>query len=229
LVDQFPDDSSRVLGITERDMFAAGRPYVFGYGHLRDRVAIVSTARLDERWFGRPAQESLLRLRLYKAAVHELGHTAGSPHCNSTVCIMREVADLEALDALPLWYCESCMRRTREQLLVAPTAPEAQFSLGAALLRRRRYERAVDALGRAATGDPGNAVYQNDLGVALLRRGEKRAAMQAFQRARRLRPELPEPAYNMRLCERGMVTGWESEVSERATGTGSGPGTSSKR
>ena len=47
LVDEFPDDSSRVLAVTQKDMFAAGRPYVFGYGHLRDRVSIVSTARLE--------------------------------------------------------------------------------------------------------------------------------------------------------------------------------------
>src|SRR5687767_5089432 len=40
LVDDFPDDATRVLAVTEKDMYAAGRPYVFGYGHLRDRVAV---------------------------------------------------------------------------------------------------------------------------------------------------------------------------------------------
>jgi archaemetzincin len=223
LVDEFPDDSSRVLAVTQKDMFAAGRPYVFGYGHLRDRVSIVATARLEERFYGRRQQEPLLRVRLYKAAIHELGHTAGNPHCSARECIMREVADLEALDELPLFYCNACMRRTWEELRLTSNAPEAQFSLGAALLRRRRYERAVVALEKAAAGDPDNAVYQNDLGVALLRRGEKRAAMRAFQRARRLRPDLPEPAYNLRLCERGMVTGWESETVETAIGSGAGP------
>src|SRR5215831_10658545 len=79
LVDRFPDDASRVLAITERDMFAAGRPYVFGYGHLRDRVAIVSTARLDPG--GEGMSSAVLRARMYKAVVHELGHTTGNPHC----------------------------------------------------------------------------------------------------------------------------------------------------
>jgi archaemetzincin len=225
LVDEFPEDSSRLLAVTQVDMFAAGRPYVFGYGHLRDRVAIVSTARLDEKWYGRRSLEGRLRTRLYKAAVHELGHTAGNPHCNAQSCLMREVADLDALDGLPLSYCASCMAKMWGELRVSPSAPESQFSLGAALLRRRRYERAVAALERAAGGDPENAIYQNDLGVALLRRGEKRAAMRAFQRARRLRPDLPEPVYNLHLVERAMVGKWENqeEAAETATGTGPGP------
>jgi archaemetzincin len=225
LVDEFPEDSSRLLAVTSHDMFAAGRPYVFGYGHLRDRVAIISTARLEERWYRRGAHEPLVRQRLYKAAVHELGHTAGNPHCTAERCIMREVADLDALDALPMFYCADCMRRTWQELQVAPAAPVSQFSLGAALLRRRRYDRAVVALGRAADGDPQNAIYQNDLGVALLRSGARRAATRAFQRARRLRPDLPEPAYNLRLVERGMVGVWESEAGESATGSGPGPTT----
>jgi tetratricopeptide (TPR) repeat protein len=136
---------------------------------------------------------------------------------------MREVADLSALDELPLYYCEECMRRTWKEVRIAPTDPESQFSLGAALLRRRHYERAARALEKAAAGDPQNAVYQNDLGVALLRRGEKRAALRAFQRARRLRPDLPEPAFNLRLCERGMVAGWESETVEMVNESGAGP------
>ena len=54
LVDEFPADSSRVLAVTQKDMFAAGRPYVFGYGHLRDRVSIVSTARPSATCATRP-------------------------------------------------------------------------------------------------------------------------------------------------------------------------------
>jgi archaemetzincin len=223
LVDRFPDDASRVLAITERDMYAAGRPYVFGYGHLRDRVAIVSTARLDERFYGRAGHESITRVRLYKAVVHEVGHTAGNPHCHAPVCVMREVADLDALDSLSPTYCAECMARMRRELKVAPSDAQAQFALGAALLRRRQYDRAVLALGRATMTEPDNAIYQNDFGVALLRRGDKRAAMRAFQRAKRLRPDLPEPVYNLRLVERGMVAAWEPEIAETATGSGPGP------
>src|SRR5262249_57165617 len=60
LVDEFPPDSSRVLAVTQKDMFAAGRPYVFGYGHLRDPDSTVSTARLAERFYCRRSQEPLL-------------------------------------------------------------------------------------------------------------------------------------------------------------------------
>jgi archaemetzincin len=204
LVDRFDAQSSRMLAITELDMFAAGRPYVFGYGHLRDRVAIVSTARLggSAAGDGRAPDPKVVRERLYKAAVHELGHTAGNPHCAHVPCLMAEVADLDALDALPRFYCAECLARTRHELRVAPAAPQAQFALGAALLRRRQYDRAVASLLRAARDEPANAIYLNDLGVALLRRGERGAAMRAFERARRLRPDLPEPVYNLQLVGR---------------------------
>jgi archaemetzincin len=228
LVDHFPEDSSRLIAITDQDMFAAGRPYVFGYGHLRDRVAVVSMHRMEERYYGRRPRAPLEMTRLYKALVHELGHTAGNPHCSAPGCVMREVADLSVLDGLTGLYCPECMRRTRCELRVAPLAPEAQFSLGGALLRRRSFDRAVMVLARAANGDPRNAIYQNDLGVALLRRGDRRGALAAFQRARRLRPDLPQPGYNLRLLERGIVAPWEAETAE-TTATGSGPGPSSGR
>jgi archaemetzincin len=224
LVDEFPDDATRVLAVTESDMYAAGRPYVFGYGHLRDRVAVVSLARLEEQFYGRRPREELTRLRLYKAVVHELGHTAGDAHCPRVDCVMAEVADLTVLDSLPLSYCPVCLRRVREGSRLAAYAPESQFALGTALLRRGRYERAAVALTRAVASDPENAIYQNDLGVALLRTGNARAARRAFLRARKLRPDFAEPLHNLNLVERDMVPSWEP-----TTAYGSGPGPSSQR
>src|SRR6266568_3544675 len=63
LFDRLSLDVCRVVGVTEADLFADARNYVFGYAHMRDRVAVVSTRRL------------VGRDHLEKAVVHELGHT----------------------------------------------------------------------------------------------------------------------------------------------------------
>jgi archaemetzincin len=132
LANRFPADASRVLAVSELDLAAVARPYVFGYGHLRDRVAILSIARLLEEHYGRAPREDLVLRRLYKAAVHELGHTAGNPHCTQPSCVMREVADLDALDTLPMHYCTSCRTRMQQELRVSRQPPEPS---GRAILR----------------------------------------------------------------------------------------------
>src|SRR5262245_536045 len=46
LFDKLSLDVSRVIGVTHFDLFAEGRNFVFGYAHMRDRIAVFSTWRL---------------------------------------------------------------------------------------------------------------------------------------------------------------------------------------
>src|SRR5262245_2904172 len=77
LFDRLPLDVCRIVGVTDADLFADARNYVFGYAHMRDRVAVVSTCRLVSLG------------QLEKAVVHELGHTFHAPHCHADRCVMR--------------------------------------------------------------------------------------------------------------------------------------------
>ena len=82
------DEDVRAIGVTRLDLFVPILTFVFGEAELGGRCAVVSLQRLDERFYGLPAREELLRERLVKEAVHELGHTFGLRHCEDWRCVM---------------------------------------------------------------------------------------------------------------------------------------------
>src|SRR5688572_6102749 len=80
LFERLDPQVSRIVGVTARDLFAEGRNFVFGFAHMRDRVAVFSTLRLME---GQGARDlALFRGRVEKALTHELGHTFHASHCD---------------------------------------------------------------------------------------------------------------------------------------------------
>jgi archaemetzincin len=74
----------------------------------------VSLQRLDERFYGLPARQELLRERLVKEAVHELGHTFGLRHCDDWRCVMTSSHAVDRLDVKGIEFCRVC----RGQVLV---------------------------------------------------------------------------------------------------------------
>jgi len=202
LFDRLALDVSRIVGVTEVDLFAEGRNFVFGYAHMRDRVAIFSSRRLRDSFWGRPENLYAFRQRIDKALIHELGHTFHAPHCGEARCVMRQVEHLWQLDELAPELCASCEERISVVAARGVATPEGLFELAGSFMRRRRFARAVSAYGAACALDPGNPHYANDLGVALLAVGEKVAAARTFQRAIELAPELPHAYYNLGIVHR---------------------------
>lgn len=195
LFDLVSPEVCRVLGVTAEDAFAQGRNFVFGYAHMRDRVAMVSLARLT-------------RLdHVDKAIVHELGHTFHAPHCCEHRCVMRQVEHLWQLDGLDSRFCAGCAARVTRVAARGLETAECLFELAGSCMRRRRHVRAVDAYLAACDLDPANPHYLNDLGVAYLALGERPAASQAFQRVIDLAPDFPQAYYNLGILfrERGDI------------------------
>lgn len=93
----------RLLAVTDVDLFVPVLTFVFGEAQLGGHAAIVSTARLmaDDG-------PSLLRARLAKEAVHELGHTFGLTHCPDHGCAMARSATLFDVDRKNPWLCPDC-------------------------------------------------------------------------------------------------------------------------
>jgi archaemetzincin len=89
-----------VLGVTHRDLFAGGLNFVFGIASPSG-ACVVSTARLG-------ADEALVRARLRKEAVHELGHTLGLEHCADPGCVMHFSNSLADTDLKRDDYCRRC-------------------------------------------------------------------------------------------------------------------------
>ena len=99
---------ARVLGVTVGDLYVPVLTFVFGEAQVDGNCATVSTARLREEFYGLPADEALLRERLLKESVHELGHTFGLRHCTDWRCVMSSSYGVERLDIKGAQFCRAC-------------------------------------------------------------------------------------------------------------------------
>lgn len=102
---------SRVLGVTEGDLFIPVLTFVFGEAQLSGRIAVVSSYRLRNEVYGLPADKALLEERLLKESMHELGHTFGLLHCHHPSCVMQQSTYAEMVDLKPATYCPDCQAR----------------------------------------------------------------------------------------------------------------------
>ncbi|HLK46991.1 MAG TPA: archaemetzincin family Zn-dependent metalloprotease [Bryobacteraceae bacterium] len=105
------DLDARVLGVTSCDLFVPILTFVFGEAQLNGNCATVSLARLREESYGMPPREALLRERLLKQAVHELGHTFGLRHCPNWQCVMTSSHAVERVDVKSTEFCAACRKQ----------------------------------------------------------------------------------------------------------------------
>jgi archaemetzincin len=103
-----PDDAARIIGITEGDLAIPTLTFVFGQAQLDGPVAVVSLARLRQEFYGLPADDALLRERVVKEVLHEVGHTFGLTHCQEARCVMSLATDIRMVDNKEERYCASC-------------------------------------------------------------------------------------------------------------------------
>lgn len=104
------DPDARILGVTSCDLFVPVLTFVFGEAQLDGNCATVSLARLKEEAYGLPPRDDLLRERLLKEAVHELGHTFGLRHCADWRCVMTSSHAVERLDVKTVEFCANCRK-----------------------------------------------------------------------------------------------------------------------
>lgn len=103
-----------VLGVTGADLFAPVFKFVMGEGLLQGRAAVISTYRLRPELYGLPEDPDLVRVRLLKEAIHELGHCHGLTHCHEPECPMRAASAVEDIDLRGYELCPACARSLRE-------------------------------------------------------------------------------------------------------------------
>jgi len=113
LIAGLPADSPKLLGITAVDLFIPILTFVFGEAQLDGIGAVVSLHRLDNRFYGLPADQGLLVQRLIKEAIHELGHTFGLLHCINPGCALNASTYVEDIDQKSGEPCLACRQRLR--------------------------------------------------------------------------------------------------------------------
>ncbi len=107
-------DCWRLLGVTSVDLYIPILTFVFGEAQLGGTCALVSYHRLRQESYGLLPDYSLLRDRLLKETLHELGHTVGLTHCEDYQCVMASSHTVELIDLKRGELCPSCKARARE-------------------------------------------------------------------------------------------------------------------
>jgi len=107
----------RLLAITDVDLYIPILKYVFGEAQIGGPCAIVSVFRLRQEFYGLAQDDGLLRERLLKESVHELGHTLDLRHCEDYRCAMASSHAVEWIDLRESSWCESCHAKAEARLL----------------------------------------------------------------------------------------------------------------
>jgi archaemetzincin len=114
----------RLLGITAVDLYIPILTFVFGEAQLPGTLAVVSTNRLRQEFYGLPPDQRLLNERLLKESLHELGHTLGLTHCNDTECVMAASHAVEWIDLKSRRFCPECAADMTSVAELSPPTPE---------------------------------------------------------------------------------------------------------
>jgi archaemetzincin len=107
-------DCWRMLAVTAVDLYIPILTFVFGEAQMGGPCALVSFHRLRQEFYGLPSDKALLRDRLLKEAVHELGHTLNLTHCDDYRCAMAPSHAVEWIDLKEATLCGGCQARVFE-------------------------------------------------------------------------------------------------------------------
>jgi archaemetzincin len=100
--------SHTVIGVTDVDLYAPSRTFVFGEAEHPGSAAIVSVYRLRQDADGRDVSPSRLFERAMKEVIHELGHTQGLSHCPDARCVMASSITSRDIDRKNASLCSQC-------------------------------------------------------------------------------------------------------------------------
>jgi archaemetzincin len=103
-------DVEKILGITSVDLFSEGLNFIFGEAESPGKIALISTARLDPRFYRKKFNSEIFYQRILKEASHELGHTFSLNHCPSPSCVMHFSNTIEDTDVKNHKFCEKCKK-----------------------------------------------------------------------------------------------------------------------
>ncbi|MFW9772931.1 MAG: archaemetzincin family Zn-dependent metalloprotease [Promethearchaeota archaeon] len=107
----FNYDFFRVLGIINEDIYSRFYNFIFGCASgIESNIALISVARLDEKFYNRTENTALLEKRVLRESIHELGHTFGLEHCED-YCVMQFSNSLAEADNKPLKFCKNCNKQ----------------------------------------------------------------------------------------------------------------------
>ena len=120
-----PPEAIKLLAITKVDLFIPILTHVYGEAQLGGKSCILSTYRFSE---GVAPVADILRDRLFKEAIHELGHTFNLRHCSDASCVMHYCRGIREVDRKSSRFCRYCAVMLQDEMKRLPrgTSPVGQ-------------------------------------------------------------------------------------------------------
>ena len=109
--------SDPILLVVSQDLFNCGHSALFGLARESTGVAVISTARLSNEYYGLDANDDDLIDRLVKEGAHEVGHLLGLAHCKNNECIMFCPDTLDELNGKKKFFCKACRQQIEQRLM----------------------------------------------------------------------------------------------------------------
>lgn len=103
-----PQDALRFMGVTHVDLFVPILKYVFGLSQVEGKCSIISIHRLRPQFYDELADPNLLKTRIEKTVLHELGHSLGLTHCRNRHCVMYSSTKIDHTDRKQPDFCPTC-------------------------------------------------------------------------------------------------------------------------
>jgi archaemetzincin len=99
-------NGTKVLGVTEIDLYVPELNFVFGLAEIGGKNAVISLHRL--KWTD---DKHVFNSRIIKEALHELGHTFGLFHCSNMLCVMHFSNSIADTDKKSDEFCVICKQK----------------------------------------------------------------------------------------------------------------------
>lgn len=112
-----------ILLVTGKDLYARGWDFVYGLAKAMYGAAVVSTARMENRFYQREEDLHALCMRTAKEGAHEICHLFGLSHCEDPTCVMFPPETRDQLDRKFNALCPECRRRLDEAISSCRTDP----------------------------------------------------------------------------------------------------------
>ena len=116
LLECYPRDTLRLIGVTHVDLYVPILKYVFGLAEMGGQCALISLHRLLPQFYNQSPNQDLLITRIEKTALHELGHCLSLTHCRDRRCAMHSSTRIEDTDFKQPEFCPTCFEIFRWRL-----------------------------------------------------------------------------------------------------------------